>query len=111
MPNRWTEITAPKREIVDRAVLSPEKLGGPICHSRPIRQDLLDTKMGESLPDAGAKSRAGEGSAGAIARSDQLAAIADNPNPVGCLGVLLEPCAYRLCHPNVVTMETAEPSD
>ena len=21
------------------------------------------------------------------------------------------PCAYRLCHPNVVPMETAEPSD
>ena len=23
----------------------------------------------------------------------------------------LFPCAYRLCHPNVVPMETAEPSD
>jgi hypothetical protein len=22
-----------------------------------------------------------------------------------------DPCAYRLCHPNVVPMETAEPSD
>jgi len=25
--------------------------------------------------------------------------------------VPMETCAYRLCHPNVVPMETAEPSD
>ena len=24
---------------------------------------------------------------------------------------IFDPCAYRLCHPNIVPMETAEPSD
>jgi hypothetical protein len=55
---------------------------------------------------------------------DNVRGVADDPRQdqviVGELDVLPDvpfvliadaPCAYRLCHPNVVPMETAEPSD
>jgi adenylate cyclase len=35
----------------------------------------------------------------------------DGVNVAARLEALAEPCAYRLCHPSVVPMETAEPSD
>jgi hypothetical protein len=36
---------------------------------------------------------------------------APNVTELGRWRGALAPCAYRLCHPNVVPMETAEPSD